>query len=91
MTALDFIAGTYGTTQITGTDAITGSFAGFVAGASGAVIAAISIKDESAAATYFGTATLEAGQTVTVPGYTNGIFCTSITLTSGSLMAIKGS
>ena len=89
MTALDFMAGTYGTQIITGTDAVTGSFAGFKA-MTDTVIAAISIGGTSAAATYFGSATIPEGETVTVGGYTNGIFCTSITLTSGSLLAIKG-
>jgi len=90
MTNLDFIAGSYGTTTITGTNAVTGSFAGFYA-PEDTVIAAISISGDSAATTYFGSATIKAGGLVTVSGYTNGIFCTSITLTSGSLIAIKGS
>jgi hypothetical protein len=90
MTALDFIAATHGTQIITGTDAVTGSFAGFKA-ITETVIAAISIKGSSAATTYFGSATIAAGELVTVSGYVNEIFCTSITLTSGSLLAIKGS
>ena len=90
MTAQDFQGGTYGTLIITGTDAVTGAFAGFVA-ITETVIAAMSIGGVSAAATYFGSATIPAGQTVTVGGYINGIFCTSVALTSGSLLAIKGS
>ena len=89
MTTLDFIGASYGTHIITGTDAVTGNFAGFKA-ITETVIAAISIGGESAAATYFGSATIAAGEIVTVPGYINGILCTSITLTSGSLTAIKG-
>jgi hypothetical protein len=89
MTAIDFIGATRGTKIITGTDAITGNFAGFQA-IEDTVIAAIAINSQSAAATYFGSATIAAGQLVTVSGYTNEIFCTSITLTSGSLIAIKG-
>ena len=90
MTAQDFQAGTYGTQIITGTDAVTGTFAGFLA-ITDTVIAAISIGGVSGAAAYFGSATIAEGVTVTVGGYINGIFCTSITLTSGSLLAIKGS
>lgn len=89
MTAQDLIAATYGTQIITGTDAVTGSFAGFYA-PEDTVIAAISISGSAEAATYFGSATVKAGTLVTVPGYTNQILCTSITLTSGSLVAIKG-
>ncbi len=90
MTSQDFIAATHGTQLITGTDAVTGSFAGFYA-PEDTVIAAISIGGVVGAATYFGSATIKAGSIVTVSGYTNEILCTSITLTSGSLVAIKGS
>ena len=91
MTAMDFIAATYGTTTITGTDAVTGKFAGFKAPADAdAVISAISIGGASKAATFFGSATIKAGETVTVPGYTNEILCTSVTLSAGSLTAING-
>jgi len=42
-------------------------------------------------ATYLGSATVSATSLISIGGYTNGIFATSITLTSGSLVAIKGS
>jgi len=91
MTNIDFIAAVHGTAAITGTDAITGKFAGFKCPADAdAVIDAISVNSESKAATFFGSATIKAGELVTVPGYTNDIYCTSIKLTSGSLTAIKG-
>lgn len=91
MTTLDLIGASYGTQIITGTNPVTGNFAGFKCPADAdAVIAAISINGTSVSATYFGSATIKAGELVTVPGYLNGILCTSITLTSGSLTAIKG-
>jgi hypothetical protein len=89
MTAIDFIGATHGTQIITGTDAVTGNFAGFQA-IEETVIAAIEINEAAVDETYFGSATIAAGQLVTVSGYTNEILCTSITLTSGSLVAIKG-
>ena len=91
MTAQDFASATYGTKAITGTDAVTGSFAGFYAPVD-TVIASITIDGTTYAdpATYFGSATVAATSLISIGGYTNGIFCTSITLTSGSLVAIKG-
>ena len=90
MTADNFMAGTYGTFILTGTDAKTGSFAGFKAIGS-TVIAAISINGVSQTpATYLGSATIADGLTFTVP-YGGGNYITSITLTSGSLLLIKGS
>jgi len=91
MTAQDFTSATYGTTTITGTNAVTGSFAGFYAPVD-TVIAALVINGASVTpATYLGSATVSATSLISIGGYTNGIFATSITLTSGSLVAIKGS
>jgi len=92
MTAQDFTSATYGTTTITGTNAVTGSFAGFYAPEE-TVIASMIVNGTTYAnpATYLGNATVKATSLHTIGGYTNGIFCTSITLTSGSLVAIKGS
>lgn len=90
MTSHDFMAGTYGTYILTGTNALTGQFAGFKA-IGDTVVAAISVNGVSqTVATYLGSATVADGVTFTVPGYTNGILITSITLTSGSLLMIKG-
>lgn len=90
MTAQEFIGGAYGTFTLTGTDAKTGSFAG--AKAIGAtVIAACSINGASVTpATYFGSASLADGQLITVPYANTDNRITSITLTSGSLLLIKG-
>lgn len=90
MTHLDFIGATYGTQILTGTDAITGSWAGFKA-LGNTVINAISINGSAQTpATYLGSATIADGAVITVP-YATGIFITSIDLTSGSLLLIKGS
>jgi len=92
MTAQDFTSATYGTDLITGTNAVTGSWAGFYAPVD-TVIASITIGGTTYAnpATYFKDASPKATSMLTIAGYTNGIFATSITLTSGSLVAIKGS
>jgi len=91
MTDKDFASATYGTTTITGTSAVTGNFAGFYA-PEDTVIDEMSVSSSAVTpATYLGSATIKAGSLVTIGGYTNGIFCTSIKLTSGSLVAIKGS
>ncbi len=90
MTAIEFIAASYGTKTITGTDAVTGKFAGFMA-LEDTVIDAMKINDVSATPeTQLGSANIAAGQLVTINGYLNNINCTSITLTSGSLVAING-
>jgi len=88
MSAVDFIAGRYGTFLLTGTNAKTGSFAGFEADTD-TVIASIKINGQSIApATVFGSASVSAGKLRSV-AYGRGDVITEITLTSGSLLLIN--
>ena len=89
MTPEEFMSAAKGTKAITGTDAITGNFAGFFA-PEDTVIDALSVGGSAVTpATYLGSATIKAGCLVTISGYTNEVYATSIKLTSGSLVAIK--
>jgi len=90
MTPEEFASASRGTKAITGTDAITGNFAGFYAPEE-TVVAALEVDGESVTpAIKLGSATIAAGSLVTISGYVNEIYATSITLTSGQLVAILG-
>lgn len=90
MTPQEFSAASKGTKAITGTDAITGNFAGFFAPVETVVAALVVNSDSVTPADYLGSATIAAGSLVTISGYVNEIYATSITLTSGQLVAILG-
>jgi hypothetical protein len=88
MTPEQFMAASFGTFLLEGTNAKTGSFAGFKA-IGETVIASMKVNGLSVApATQFGSATIEDTGLRSV-GYGRGEVITEITLTSGSLLLIN--
>jgi hypothetical protein len=80
---LDYTAGLTGSTMIYGTSAITGAFQSFIVN-SDAVIAAALDENGNDVVSVFGSQTLTQGAYWVLP---KGKYFTSITLTSGSLIA----